>query len=42
MNHKPIIIDDSKLYLRDIPTRFYPIDEGIEKFLHIQIYSLNN
>lgn len=40
MDHEPIIIDDSKLYIQDIPTRFYPIDNHEERKLYIEIYSL--
>lgn len=37
---KPVIIDDNKEYIRDIPSRFYPIDEHENRKLNIQIYSL--
>lgn len=40
MIHEPIIIDDSKKYIQDIPTRFYPIDDHEKRKLHIEIYSL--
>lgn len=40
MDHDAIIIDDSKEYIQDIPTRFYPIDDHEKRKLHIEIYSL--
>lgn len=40
MDHKAIIIDDSKIYIQDIPTKFYPIDSHDDRKLHIEIYSL--
>lgn len=40
MNHKPIIIDDSKEYIQDIPTKFYPIEDHEDRKLVIQIYSI--
>ena len=40
MEHDPIIIDDSKKYIQDIPTKFYPIEDHDKRRLHIEIYSL--
>lgn len=40
MKHTPVIIDDSKKYIQDIPTKFYPIDNHDERKLHIEIYSI--
>jgi hypothetical protein len=40
MEHDAFIIDDSKEYIQDIPTTFYPIDNHEDRFLNIQIYSI--
>ena len=40
MSHRAIIIDDSKEYIQDIPTRFHPIEDHDARKLHIEIYSL--
>ena len=40
MDHSAIIIDDSKEYIQDIPTKFYPINEDEERKLCIEIYSI--
>jgi hypothetical protein len=37
---KKVIEDDSKEYIQDIPTRFYPIDNHEDRKLVIEIYSL--
>lgn len=40
MEHCPIIVDDDKTHIQDIPTRFYPIDDHENRKLHIEIYSI--
>jgi len=38
----PKIIDDDKLHVQDIPTRFYPIEEGGTPLMIIEICSLKD
>jgi len=40
MDHKPIIIDDSRKYLRKLGIEFIPIKEHNDRKLTIQIYSI--
>jgi hypothetical protein len=39
-NCKKVIKDDSKEYIQDIPSRFYPIDDHEKRKLVVEIYSL--
>lgn len=39
-NYKPLIIDDSKEYIQEINTRFYPIRDHEERQMIIQLYRL--
>ena len=41
MSHDAIIEDDSKKYVQDIPTKFYPIEDHSKRKLKIEIYSIN-
>jgi hypothetical protein len=40
--YPPKLIDDDKLHVQDIPTRFYPIQEGETPKMVIEIYSLKD
>jgi hypothetical protein len=40
MGHHPIIVDDDKEHIQDIPTKFYPIDNHEDRKLHIEIYTI--
>ncbi len=40
MNHKPIIIDDSRKYVRRLGINFVPIEKHEDRVLTIKIYSL--
>jgi len=40
MKHEAIIIDDSKKYIQDIPTKFYPINDHNNRRLRIEVYSI--
>jgi len=42
MEHDPIIEDDSKEYIVDIPTRYYKTEEGEDRMLNIIVYSIKD